>query len=414
MRIRKKHIALLYVISLLMTEFYVIEFLGGSLRPFHFLTVAVLVSLYGYLPGLIRNPIFWFMSAFLLVNILAAAMAENPPQAYKSLGLLIANMSIAVAIALVLMSGLLRLQDVIEVSFLVAAFGILVGVTQVAILKLTGIDLSISEAQSGQISSGFSTGFKTEANTFAKYLNIVLLLNLPVLLAKRTQRSSRTRLFILVVGFLTSFTRSVLYPMPLTLFLIYYWYQSTARGAAIRKRPFFVLALTFIGAAVFILVVPSFNEYTAHKLKYFFDMSEILEGSSSAYRLNSQEVMWDAYFKNIQTILIGNGWGQVYYMVGGEKVQAGGAELLTVFAYGGLFAGIFYLVYMLTAIVKVHRKILMLGNEAVAKSMEGVLFALVGMLVTGQLNGAMIAPEYWMVLGMAIYVGGTQSSFFKQ
>jgi hypothetical protein len=102
-------------------------------------------------------------------------------------------------------------------------------------------------------------------------------------------------------------------------------------------------------------------------------------------------------------MFIGNGWGQVYFDYAGEQLQAGGAEFLTALAYGGILSGIFYLIYSFVAI-NVSRKLLKVYPKDSA-NYEGMMFAVVGSMITGQINGAMIAPEYWMMYGIAIYFG---------
>jgi hypothetical protein len=43
------------------------------------------------------------------------------------------------------------------------------------------------------------------------------------------------------------------------------------------------------------------------------------------------------------------------------------------------------------------------NNDFLARIFEGFMFAVLGLLVTGQINGSQIAPEYWLVFGVAIY-----------
>jgi ABC-type glucose/galactose transport system permease subunit len=154
---------------------------------------------------------------------------------------------------------------------------------------------------------------------------------------------------------------------------------------------------------IFSALAGDFNEYAVHKITTFFDKEEILEGGSSGFRLMSQGHLFDAFIATDKSMFIGNGWGQVYFDYAGEQLQAGGAEFLTALAYGGILSGIFYLIYSFVAI-NVSRKLLKVYPKDSA-NYEGMMFAVVGSMITGQINGAMIAPEYWMMYGIAIYFG---------
>ncbi|KJS28789.1 MAG: hypothetical protein VR64_22880 [Desulfatitalea sp. BRH_c12] len=404
MAIRKRSLYALFVVILLSTEFLHIEFFGGFLRPYHFLVPLVIFSLLRFLKQIARSGLFWALIGFLSVNLLAAELAHNQSEAYRSLALLALNMSTSLAVALILVSGSLSPDRLIKISLQVAIVGVAIGVAQLVMYYLLGIDLTFTEGQASQLSAGFATGLRTEANTFAKYLNTVFLLTLPVMLADKNYRRALLIFIIIVIGMLTSLTRSALYGLFVTLIIAYIWYLWSGRGRLISGRTLLIAAIAAFALFIFSSLVIYFNPYAAHKLALFFNSEEILEGGSSGFRLMSQSVLWDAFLENTKTLLIGNGWGQVTFPYADKVYQAGGAEIVVALGYGGIVGGFFYCLYQLTAIITVARTI---TNKRVAphsRAREGVLFALIGMLITGQINGAMIAPEYWMVLGMAIAI----------
>ncbi len=402
MMIRKQMLYTLFVVILLSTEFIHIEFLGGQLRPYHFLVPLVILSLLGCINPITHSGLFWALISFFSVNVLAAALADSPLDAYKSLGLLTINMSIAIAIALILVSGTLDLNRIIEIAVWIAIVSVVMGVSQLMMHYAVGVDLTFTPGQASQLAAGFAIGLRSEANTFAKNLNTVFLLILPILLSDKNWRRVLLIFSLLILGMLTSLTRSALYGLAVTLVIAYIWYLLSGRGRLIASRPLIAAALVAISLTVFTSVVINFNPYAAHKLELFFDTEEILEGGSSGFRLMSQEILLDAFLATDKTIWFGNGWGQVRFPYDDIEMQAGGAEIITALSYGGIFSGLFYCIYQLAAINTVQRGIRKFPYNKFSKSREGVLLALIGLFVTGQLNGAMIAPEYWLVFGMAI------------
>lgn len=401
---RKSSLLSLFVLVLLGTEFLYVDAFGGVLRPYHFLMPLVILFLYRYVPRLLKSSVFWSLIGFFSWNLVAASYSVEPERAFLSVGLLAANMGLAIAVALILVSGLLRIEDIVRLTLGVAIFSVIVGAFQVAALHFGGVNLALSASQELQIIAGFSSGLRTEANTFAKYLNVVFLLLLPTLLSAPNWRRSLAIAGMILVGMLLSLTRSAIYGLSVTLVCVYFWYLAQGRGRLIAPRPMLILGLGAAALTIFVVFVEGFNEYAAHKLMNFFSSEEILAGGSSGFRLMSQGILWDAFLASDKTVLLGNGWGQVRFPYGEGEMQAGGAEIIVALAYGGILGGAFYLLYQVLAINAARRLAKSRTVGAVAPY-EGVMFALLGLFVTGQINGAMIAPEYWMLYGIAIYLG---------
>jgi hypothetical protein len=202
---------------------------------------------------------------------------------------------------------------------------------------------------------------------------------------------------------LLSLTRAALYGLSITIVSAYLWYLINQRGRLFSFRPVLAVFLIISCVIVFGLYVGSYNEYAQHKLTTFFDTEEILYGQSSGFRLMSQSILLDAFLATDRTALIGNGWGQVRFAYGDLEFQAGGADILVVLAYGGLLAGILYALFFVAAGASMMR----MSNEPADQDTQfyrGVMFALMGLFITGQISGSLNAPEYWLVVGLAIYV----------
>ncbi|MBX5481009.1 MAG: hypothetical protein IRZ16_04045 [Myxococcaceae bacterium] len=402
---RSRWFIVLYFIALFGTEFFYIEVLGGSLRIYHLLMPVVVLLLIGYVPRLFESPVFLCLFAFLFANLIAALVADAPLRALTSFGLLVANAGIAVSVGLLLISGKVDLRTVVRLAVVIALISVVWGVFQVAAYHLAGIDLALSPSQELQVQGGFSSGFRTEANAFAKFLNVVFLLAFPTLLASPNRKRSILIIATLAAGMLTSFTRSAIYGLAVTLVLALVWYQLKGRlGKAI---PRFVLVVLVVAMSVvtFAHVVDEFNPYAAHKIARFFDPDEILEGESSAYRLMQQGMLWDSFFESDKTFLVGNGWGQIYFEFAGVEYQVGGSDFAMVLAYGGVFGGLCYVLLMLLSVNSARLLARREKDPARIGLYEGAMFALICMAVTGTINSALIAPEFWVTYGIAIYLG---------
>ncbi len=399
---RRSSLHTAFLVVLLCTEMFHVQAFGGLLRPYHFLLPWVILTQFRWLPRVTGTWVFRMLAAFLLANLFAALAASEPQEALRSLGLLVANMSIALAVALMLTSGKLTALRLVRVTLMVALVGSLVGIAQMLLWRFAGVDLTLGPTQAGQLQAGFASGFRTEANAFAKYLNTAFLLVLPFLL--RDRRAGRARLIfaVLVAGMLASLTRSALYGLAVTLGFAWFWYRYRGRGSIVAWRPAALAALAALAVALVFPFAAEINPYAFHKLTTFFDLREIIEGDSGGFRLMSQGLLWDAFLQSDKTVAIGNGWGQVRFSFTDRQMQAGGAELVMALGYGGLVAGAFYAAWQVAALRAANR-LARSARDDEALLWEGVLFALAGLAVTGQINGAMIAPEYWMMYGLAAH-----------
>lgn len=399
---RKNIIFYFYVVVLLTTEFYYIEIWGGTLRIYHFASIFIVVLLSKYFFELFRSPVFINLFLFFLVNLLAALYANDPFDSFKSLGLLVLNISICVATALIIISRKMKVRHFVYISIAVGVLGVFVGVSQILIYKFFGINLGFSESQAGQIAAGFSSGFRTEANTFAKYLNCVFLLGFPSFINRENTSRAIPLLGLLTIGMFLSFTRSALYGLSATLTISYIIYVLSRKGKVVSRKVLFMMS---VGLLCFILYAANssqFNLYATHKIETFFNLKEIFHGESSGFRLMSQGVLWDSFVKNYKTIFLGNGWGQVRFFDLGREWQAGAAEIITALGYGGIFSGLFFFSFQVAAIFSTFKFLQMNKNSPEFRCYEGVFLSLIGLFVTGYINGSLNAPEYWMIYGLGI------------
>jgi hypothetical protein len=76
-----------------------------------------------------------------------------------------------------------------------------------------------------------------------------------------------------------------------------------------------------------------------------------------------------------------------------------------VLGYGGLIGVAAYVGMMLVAFVVAWRTARCSLNPERASLGQGVMFALVGVFMTAQMAGYLIAPEFWLLIGVCIFFG---------
>jgi hypothetical protein len=396
----------LFIVVLLMTEFYYIPLGGGNARIYHFGSVLVLLRLAKHIPRLLTSRVFVALLAFVAVNLCAIVVSDAPEKAALSFLGFSANLSVAMATALILITGKLDLVSLKKVIMSVTLASVAWALVQVLASRLAGINLALSPMQVEQIAVGFGPGFRTEANTFGKFMVVPLLLFLPDYVEHR--RAGIGRLYaVFAVGILMNFTRSAIFGIGLALAAVVRWYRQRGRLVLLaRKGARLAVPLTLV-VALMVGGVLGFSEYAQYKIANFFNEHELLEGGSSAFRLRMMQFVIDGALSSTRKFIIGNGWGQTRFHLYDVEVQAGGGDLVNVLGYSGAFGVAAYLVYSMLSITAARRVARFSSSER-ARFAEGLMFALLGVFFTAQIAGYLIAPEYWMLIGFSIFVEVTE------
>jgi hypothetical protein len=381
MRIKKATLVGILIPIALLSEFFYIPVFGGALRPAHLLAPVLILIFFPYLSRLFSAPLFWVLLGLLFVNLVSSLASSTPGAAFTSLLLLFANASIGIATAVLLASGRIDIPKVHALVLFSIYSSVIWSIVQVMSFSLGGLNLGLSEPQIGQISAGFAPAFRTEANAFSKFLNTAFLLTFPaVFRLKSTQAFSVFAVFV-GIGFMLSFTRSVLYTLPITLLLIFIWYQFSGRGRTVARRPVTIGAIFALAVFIFVAQAQTFNEYAAHKINTFFNFQEILTGASSGLRLDWQQTLINAFTSSNNNFLLGTGWGQVYYHYNNVTMQAGGADIIVFAAYGGIFSAIGYFLFIALALFYAARMSKRTKGTRESYYYQGILFAVLGITV---------------------------------
>ena len=401
--LRKKLYSLFFVL-LLVTEFYYIEIGGGIARPYHFAAVIVVCVLAKHIRRLLNSPIFLILLVFVGVNLCAIMLSDAPVRALTSFLSFCANIAVAMATALILLSGTVKLVSLKQIILTVTLLSILWGLVQIITFHFTGIVLALSPEQVIQVQTGFGPGFRTEANTFGKYMVLPFLLFLPEYIENRRNKNIKWIYLFFLIGILMNFTRTSIYGMGIAFVFIAFWYVRRGHLFLFTRKSVKVAGSVAIGVSLMVVGVFNVSEYAQYKIGHLFNQQEILEGGSSKHRLLMMRFVIEDALTNPKKMLIGNGWGQTHFFYGRQLVQAGGGDIVNILGFSGLLGVFTYLLCMFKSIIvsmNITRSSHDFDKVRIAK---GVVFALVGIFCTAQMAGYLITPEFWLLIGLCIYL----------
>lgn len=400
---RNKFYEMFFVI-LLTTEFFYVPVGGGIARLYHFFALLVLLLLFRHLPKLFDSKVFWALLVFVGINFCAIVFSGAPSAAMKSFFAVISNIGVAMATALILVAGKVNLTTLKKVILTVTLLSILWGLIQIVAYRFGGLNLALAYEQIRQISDGFGPAFRTEANTFGKYMVLPFLLFLPEYIEHKRIKNINWVYLAFLVGILMNFTRTSIYGTGVALFFVFFWYAKNGKLSLLSQKSVKMAVVIAVGIVLVNSGVLNISDYAVYKINNLFNQEEILEGGSSGFRLDMMRFVVDDALTDSKKMLIGNGWGQTFHWYHGRDVRAGGGDIISILGYAGLFGVCGYLLYMIAAF-NASRKTSVKGQSCTTGSFaEGVMFALIGVFCVGQMAGYIIMPEYWLLIGLAIYL----------
>lgn len=392
-----------FVASLFFTEFYYIAIGSGVARIYHFIALTVVIAL---LPrkfsSVLGSRVTLGLLLFVFANLVAVVFSDSPSEAAISMMSLLANVCVALAIALILLKGRITIEQLYSLTMVFSGISVLWSLTQ-TVGAAVGLPLGLSPEQDTQIAIGFGPAFRTEANAFGKFLVFPFLLFLPRVIQRSHDTKFKLGFALIIVGILINFTRSALIGMAIASAYVVYWYFMRGRLTSLLKRALALAAIVGVFlVAIFSNILP-ISDYAKFKMENIFNREEIFSGVSSEYRVAALEKAWDSILSDRKKLLIGNGWGQLKIEVQGEEIKGGGNDLVHVVGYGGIPALLAYVLYsfmIFSAMRAATRRAYDEGSRLIA---QGFAFAFVGIFATAQLTGHLITPEYWLLVGVGIY-----------
>ena len=327
---------------------------GGIARPYHFAAVFIVLLLASVIPRLLASSVFLLLLLFVVVNIFTAAFSSAPGAAFASLTSFLANVAVAMAAAMILLSRRLRIDQLFRLVMIISVVSVCLAIIQMVAAK-AGLILALSPQQEGQIAIGFGPAFRTEANTFGKFLTLPFMLCLPFYLRNSGDRSLRVFMLALLAGILISFTRSAIFGLLVGFLFAVFWYAKRGRLSMIALRMMPVMIVSAIAIGLAISGALGVSDYAIHKIMNFFNSEEIFAGGSSAYRIEAMNAVINKATSDSKYLFLGDGWGQTYAEVQGLVVQAGGGDLVNILGASGLLGVIVYLVFYLTMLRSLWR-----------------------------------------------------------
>lgn len=393
-----------FFVVLLTTEFFYIHIGGGIARGYQFYALLVVFLLAKEIPKLLESRVLWALLIFVGINICAIIYSDSPGRAFFSFLAVTANISVAMATAMILLTGKVKLATLLQIILLVTLVSIFWGLLQIVAYRFAGFNLSLSEEQVNQIAMGFGPGFRSEANTFGKYMVFPFLLFLPEYIEHKRIKNINWIYLVFLVGILMNFTRTSIYGMGIAFLFVFFWYVRVGKLSLLSQKS--VKLAVVIGLAVVLMKSGALNvsDYAMHKINNIFNQEEILQGSSSGYRLDMMRFIVGDALSDSKKMVVGNGWGQTYFRYYRQEVRAGGGDIVSVLGYAGLLGVGGYLLYMLSAFGIAWKTSSRRLNLSLCSFSEGMMFAFVGIFCVGQMAGYLIMPEYWLMIGMAIYL----------
>lgn len=376
------------------------------------MTIIVLLLLISAITRVLASNISRTALSLLAVSAFACIFATNQMAAFTSLTSFVANMVVAFSVAMVFIHGKVSINQFYRIVLFVTTVSILLSIAQM-VASQYGIMLSLSPQQESQIALGFGPSFRTEANTYGKYLTFPFFLFIPVLLNNPKNRKIRIFYILMILAIIACYTRSAIIGTLFGLIYVFMWYSIKGRFQLAFKRFFPVLVLVVAGLTAALSGALGISEYAVFKIQNFFDSEEFFAGGSSAYRIEAMEAVINKSLTDSKYFWLGDGWGQTHVEVQGQLVQAGGADVVNILGFAGVIGVMFYLLMYNTMMRYLSRGASRNMSKELAMFSEGLLFAAVAMFITGQISGYLITPELYLLLGAAIYVSITHQASLR-
>ena len=405
--VSKSSICYVFFFILLLTEFIYIIVFEGTAHPYHFFQLVLFLFLIKYIGRITSTKQFWCLLSFTIYFLLSSLISLNVGDAIRSYMLLVLNVGISVVTAMILSSKEISITSYKNTILIISLISVVWGLIQFETKAIADINLVLSESQVKQINWNLIPSFRTEADTFSKYLLFPMMLYMPNLLYGKSTNKWIIIFYILaVLSLFINIVRSGIYGLMFGLFIVFIW--------SIRKRNIskFLLIICSIVILVIIIIFLLFEgflpigEYAQSKILNIFNMSysNIVNDYSGSYRIANLSSVLKQTFSNTHNMIWGMGWGQTYYYYGGKDVHLVVGDLFSFLGYGGIIGVILYLVLSIRTFLIFKKAASLKNHYELSLFGEGMMYAFSALFVTSLFDGYLLAPEYWMILGIGIFM----------
>lgn len=457
---RKDWLAYYLIAVSMLSEFFYIDIAGGKVRFYHLAAIVIVILLYKQWKNILVKREIWIIAIFVIYAFISACISSSRIGAVKSWISLVLNASVGVALLLVLEAKYIDVRKLKQAICYATIVSCVFGIMQYLMFFVFNINIGFSVEQRAQINIGMIPSFRTEANVIGRVLIIVMFLLLPELMnVERKIRGLKLMYLLAMFCTMINATRTVLYPACIVFVVlgVYYWKMGQARRfLQITGATAGVIVIIVI--AVWAHILPA-ADYTIYKWNAFvspikidvnviagesdsesadkskeqteesvnrneahavistteesanenekYVLKEITEEKydiSASYRASSTKRVLMDVLKSPKTIIFGRGWGQTYYTISNEKIQAGTGDWFNIFAYTGIIGLVLYL-FMTVNVLRIT-VMSMVKKEENGRLALGVLSSCVIIGIAGLLSSNIIQPEFWMLVGLGAYLEG--------
>lgn len=404
--LNRNSISYLFFFVVLLTEFFYISVLGGNARPYHFLLVLVFLFSIRYMSRLVTVKQFWMLLTVYIYLLMSSLISLDVAEALKSYTLLMLNVGISLVTALILCSEKISMSTLKKIIFIISLVGIIWGLIQFGLKTTININLSLSETQVKQIEWNLIPAFRTEADSFSKYLSFPLMLFIPYLLRGRGSKKVIIVFYVLALLCIgINMVRTGIYGLMFGLFVVLLFNFKK------RKVKRFIVGIGIISVIAVIILflvykgILPIGDYARSKIVSVFNFSSlsIKNDYSGSYRIKNIEFLLRQVFSNTHNTWFGMGWGQAYYYYGGKYMHLVIGDLFSYLGYGGIIGLLLYLIMSFRTFLIFKRAASLNIPSSLPSFAEGMMYAFSAVFFTSILSGQLIAPEYWVIIGAALF-----------
>lgn len=401
----------LLILSTMLTEFYWMEVMQGYVKPFHILSVLFFfVYTIFNLRFLKHSMIFKLFVLFMLISLASIGFSGDWQESLRSFILPLILFSIAVNVGIALHRKKISEEMFMKIVMYGSLIAVVFGLVQMVAYAFGGTLITLTDVQPDQIiRAKRPPSFFTEADNFGKFLCFPFLFLLPFAFDKANKYHKKIKLavILILIGIIVNMTRTALIGVGFTSFLyMVYLLKSNNIGRKIGIIYGIVAFLMILMPVVLMITgaLGSKNELTSRYQTLINPRSAMVEDASIAHRKRGFEETLEASVKNVKSFFIGHGWGSSIVKFGGELKSVGGNMFLNILYFSGVTA--------LTVFILISSKIVQISHKMSKEKghgsrhcfAEGVLFSFIGIIVISQFASMWIAPEFWLVIGCAIYL----------
>lgn len=401
--ISRRTFAYIYLFFLYLSEFYWLNFLGGILKPFHLIS-AFLFIIYSFirLPT-IKSRILASFILFFIFQGFYLLIKKLPAENSRTLLLYATLLTISINIYFLFKANILTAKDFLKITLIATILIEIVGIVQYLGWRIGGVNLSLTETQKIQLTFAHRyPSFFTEADNCGKYLAVAQLIVLPSLL----QRRNIANYFLIgsmLVLFLLNMTRTAIGAFVLSLISGYMFLSVFSKSKTVSniKKIFWISSLSLL-VTLYILSFTDLGITFQQRIYSLLNIGETLKSDPALFpRIETITNPLNLVLSGgLIPIIFGMGWGASYQSTYG--IVKGSSNLFVTFFFFAGLVGLIFILYIIAKSLKISLRAI--NKKINVELAEGTLLAMLASVFMGLISSNIIAPEFWILLGIVSYL----------